>query len=74
MEPGPALLIVSHPEGFLDALILVAGFERQVRCLVPARLVKGLLPTFLARGLGMICYTPGNRAAALETCRGSALS
>ena len=69
MEPDPALLMVSHPEGFLDALILVAGFERQVRCLVPARLLKGLLPTFLARGLGMIDYTAENRQVALETCR-----
>jgi len=68
-EPDPALLMVSHPENFLDALILVAGLERQVRCLVPARLVKGLLPTLLARGLGMIGYAPGNRPAALETCR-----
>ena len=69
VEPAPALLLVSHPESFYDALILVAGFERQVRCLILSRLVKGLLPTILARGLGMIGYTPENRAAALETCR-----
>ncbi len=69
MEPDPALLLVSHPESFYDALILVAGFERQVRCLVPARSFKGLLPTILARGLGMIGYNPENRPAALETCR-----
>ena len=69
MEPDPALLLVSHPESFYDALILVAGFERQVRCLIPARLVKGLLPTILARGLSMIGYNPENRPAALETCR-----
>ena len=69
MQPDPALLLVSRPESFYDALILMAGFERQVRCLIPARLVKGLLPTILARGLGMISYTPENRPAALETCR-----
>jgi 1-acyl-sn-glycerol-3-phosphate acyltransferase len=68
-EPDPALLMVSHQESFFEALILVAGFERQVRCLIPARLVKGLISTFLARGLGMIGYTPENRPAALETCR-----
>jgi len=69
MEPDPALLLVTHPESFYDALILVAGLERQVRCLVPARLVKGLLPTILARGLGMIGHNPENHPAALETCR-----
>ena len=69
MEPGPALLLVSHPESFYAALILAAGFDRQVRCLIPARLLKGLLPTILARGLGMIGYNPENRPAALETCR-----
>ncbi len=69
LEPDPAFLLVSHPESFYDALILVAGFERQVRCLVLARLVKGLLPTILARGLGMIGYTPENLPATLETCR-----
>jgi 1-acyl-sn-glycerol-3-phosphate acyltransferase len=68
MEPGPALLLVTHPESFYDALILVAGLERQVRCLVPSSLVKGLLPTILARGLGMIGHNPQNRPAALETC------
>ena len=68
-EADSALLLVSHPESFYDALILVAGFERQVRCLIPARLLKGLLPTILARGLGMIGFTPENRPAALETCR-----
>jgi hypothetical protein len=67
--PDPALLIVSRPESFYDALILVAGFARQVHCLIPARLAKGLVPTILARGLGMISYTPENRPAAIETCR-----
>ena len=68
-EPGPALLLVSRPESFLDALILVAAFKRQVHCLIPTRLVTGLLPALLARGLGMIGYTSENRQAALESCR-----
>ncbi len=42
-RPDPALLVVCHPESFLDALILVAGFERYVRCIIPARLIQGLL-------------------------------
>ena len=66
--PTPALLVVSHPEGFLDALILVAGFERVVRCLIPARSIQGLLQPLLARGLGMIRFLPENRQLAVERC------
>ena len=66
--PEPALLVVSHPESFLDALILVAGLECQVRCLIPAGLVRGLFHSLLARGLGMISFLPENRPLALERC------
>ena len=66
--PNPALLVVSHPESFLDALILVAGFERPVRCLIPARLLHGLLQPLLARVLGMIRFLPENRQSLIETC------
>ena len=66
--PDPAILLVSHPESFLDALILVAGFERLVRCLVPAGLIQGLLQPLLARGLGMISFLPEDRQLALERC------
>jgi hypothetical protein len=67
-EPKPALLVVSHPASFLDALILVAGFKRLVRCIIPAGLVQGLLQPFLARGLGMISFPSANRQLALERC------
>jgi 1-acyl-sn-glycerol-3-phosphate acyltransferase len=63
--PDPAILLVSHPESFLDALILVAGFERLVRCLIPAGLIQGLLQPLLARGLGMISFLPEDRQLAL---------
>jgi len=69
-RPDPALLVVSHPGSFLDALILVAGFERYVRCLIPARLIQGLLQPIMARGLGMISFLPEERQLALEKCRG----
>jgi hypothetical protein len=67
-EPDPALLVVSHPESFLDALILVAGFERVVRCLIPAGLIQGLLQPLLARGLGMIRFLPEKKELALDRC------
>ena len=66
--PAPALLLVSHPESFLDALLLVAGLERRVRCLIPARLVRGPFHSLLARGLGMISFLPENRPLAFEKC------
>jgi len=66
--PEPALLVASHPESFLDALILVAGFERLVRCIIPAGLIQGLLQPLIARGLGMIRFLPENRQLALEGC------
>jgi 1-acyl-sn-glycerol-3-phosphate acyltransferase len=68
MRPDPALLVVCHPESFLDALILVAGFERYVRCIIPARLIQGLLQPLMARGLGMISFLPEDRQSALEKC------
>jgi hypothetical protein len=69
-SPGPALLVVSHPESFFVALILVAGFERLVRCIIPAGSIQGVLQPLLARGLGMISFRPENRQLALERCCG----
>jgi hypothetical protein len=60
--------VVSHPESFLDALILVAGFERYVRCIIPARLIQGLLQPLMARGLRMVSFLPEDRQLALEKC------
>ena len=60
---GPALFAVSHPAGFLPALILAVGLERPARCLVPGRLVRGSLAHFLARQLGFILYDGEGPAA-----------
>ena len=66
--PDPVLLVVSHPGSLLDALILVAAFERPVRCLIPAGSIRGVLQSLLARGLGMISFLLENRQVALEKC------
>ena len=70
IEAGPALLVVTHPESFLDATILVAAFERPVRCIIHAKLIDGLLAPLMARGLGMITMAPqaGNPPIPLEEC------
>ena len=66
--PYPALLVVSHPASFLDAVVLVTNFERPLRCVIPARLIQGLLAPLIARGLGMISFSPEDRQLALEKC------
>jgi len=53
------LLVVSHPASFLDALILVAAFDRPVSCLLTSNLLQGFWAGWLARHLGMIRYEPG---------------
>src|SRR5438046_7403190 len=46
---GAAVLTVNHAAGFFEALILVATFEREVRCLLARGLVPGLAHGLLAR-------------------------
>lgn len=58
LAPGPTMLVVSHSPSFLDALIMVAAFERPVHCLLSQRLLRGPLRRLLARGFGMIPYDP----------------
>jgi 1-acyl-sn-glycerol-3-phosphate acyltransferase len=53
---APAVLVVTHPGGFLDALFLVAACDRPIRCLMDRKLMAGTLRRFLAWGLGMISY------------------
>jgi len=68
---GAAMLAVSHPASFRDALILVAAFERQIHCLLNRKLFRGALRGSLARGLGMIPYEPEGdtwSAAVEATC------
>jgi hypothetical protein len=66
---GAVILVISYPASFFDALILVAAFQRQVRCLLSRELIRGPLRGFLARRLGMIPYDPSglDRQAALHS-------
>jgi len=67
---GPAILGVSHPASFLDALIVVAVLDREVHCLLDPRLMRGALRGLLARGLGMIPYELEDKIgrSALDVC------
>ena len=53
---GPAVFVVSHPAGFLHALVLSITIERPVHCLLPRNLSSGPLSRFLARHTGVILY------------------
>jgi len=55
-DSGAVVLSVNHAAGFFEALILVATFEREVRCLLARGLVPSLAHGLLARGLRMIVY------------------
>jgi 1-acyl-sn-glycerol-3-phosphate acyltransferase len=69
---GAALLAVSHPGSFLDALILVAAFDRQVHCVVDRKSICGPLRSLLARSLGMIPREADEKGwkTTLEACCG----
>ncbi len=67
---GAAVLVINHPAGLLDALILVAAFERQLHCVIEEKLVQGPVRGFLAQGLGMVPYGADEKGwrSAAESC------
>jgi 1-acyl-sn-glycerol-3-phosphate acyltransferase len=67
---GPAILAVCHPASFLDALILLVAFDRQVHCLIERKFLRGSFRALLARVFGMIAFEPDEQdwRLALETC------
>jgi 1-acyl-sn-glycerol-3-phosphate acyltransferase len=62
-ESGAALLLVSHPASFLDALLLCAALKREVRCFLEPRLLRGPLRALLGGLLGMVPYPPATEGA-----------
>jgi len=68
---GPALFAVSHPAGFLHAVVLSLTIERPVQCVLPNSLVRGPLAGFLARNMGMILFE-GEKATSEPTLREAA--
>jgi hypothetical protein len=75
IEEGPMLFAVSHPPGFLHALVLATAMERPVHCLLPGSLARGPIPQFLARHLNIILYegerpTEATLSAAVDVLAG----
>jgi hypothetical protein len=68
---GATVLLVSHPPRLLEALLLVASFDRQLHCLIDAKTVSGPARQFLAWGLGMMPDSSNASArprAGVEAC------
>lgn len=66
---GPALLVVNHPPRLVDALIVIAAFERPVHCLLERERLGGWLSRWCARRLGFItCDFQEDWTPALEAC------
>ncbi len=68
---GAAVLVVGHPPRLFDVLLLVAGLDRQLHCLVDPAIVRGLALRFLVRSLGTIPDAPGGWEDAIHACRES---
>jgi len=64
-ESSATVLLVSHPPRLVDALLLVAIFDRQLHCLIDPKTVSGLARQFFIWSLGMI---PDPSGAGIEAC------
>ncbi len=71
-DAGPVILAVSHPGSFLDSVLLIAAFDRPLRCVLDSSEMGGPLRTFAARLFRMIPRAEGDegfsavRAASIE--------
>lgn len=67
---GATMLVVSHPPSFLDALLLVTAFERQIHCLLERKHLRGPARGSIGWGLGMIPFNSdgGDWSGALDAC------
>jgi hypothetical protein len=59
VEPGPAIVAVGRAARFEDALLMVAGFERRVRCVIAETEASSPWRAFWLRALGQIARGPG---------------
>ena len=55
-DPAAVLIVVSHPASFLDALLLIAALQRQVRCYLPPQFLRGPARGLLGWLLGMVRF------------------
>jgi glycerol-3-phosphate O-acyltransferase/dihydroxyacetone phosphate acyltransferase len=52
-QPGPVILLITHPRRLRVALLLISALDRRVDCLVPSGEVRGLFRKVATRALGI---------------------
>jgi hypothetical protein len=52
-QPGPAILVITHPRSLHAALLLISALDRQVHCLLPSSELRGFFGRLAAWALGM---------------------
>jgi len=52
-RPGPAILLITHPQGLAAALLLISALDRRIHCLLPSRELQGFFRKLAAWALGM---------------------
>ena len=69
-QPGPAILLVTHPQSLPVALLLVAALDRQVHCLLPSGHLRGIFRklTGWALGIQAFDFTSGEQDSLLNPC------
>jgi hypothetical protein len=55
-QPGPAILLITHPQSLSVALLLASALDRPVHCLLPSGEVRGLFRRLAAWALGMQAF------------------
>lgn len=52
-QPGPAILVITHPRSLPAALLLISALDRRIHCLLPAEELRGTFGKLAAWALGM---------------------
>jgi hypothetical protein len=55
-QPGPVILLISHPRSLKGALLLISALDRQVECLIPSGEVRGLFRKAATKALGIQAF------------------
>ena len=52
-QPGPVILVITHPRSLPAALLLISSLDHQVHCLLPSGELRGFFGRLAAWALGM---------------------
>lgn len=55
-QPGPAILLITHPRSLIVALLLISALDRHVHCLLPAGEMRGIFRKMASWALGIQAF------------------